>query len=120
MARDSQKWVVSLAGRRGVYWKDKYNTASRFIKELPSDCLEEGRLRTPVARPVTNRFSQETTLEAFEESGFALGDRVLHKKFGDGTVLNCEGSGPQARVQVNFDDVGSKWLVLSYAKLTKL
>jgi DNA helicase-2/ATP-dependent DNA helicase PcrA len=120
MTRAMQKLYVSYAETRRVYGQDKYHTASRFIKEMPSDCLEEVRLRTPVARPVTNRFSQETTLEAFEESGFALGDRVIHKKFGDGTVLNCEGSGPQARVQVNFDDVGSKWLVLSYAKLTKL
>jgi len=44
--------------------------------------------------------------------------RVSHNKFGDGTVLNYEGSGDSARVQVNFDDFGAKWLVLAYAKLT--
>ena len=57
---------------------------------------------------------------AFEDSGFNLGQRVLHAKFGIGTVLNYEGSGEHARVQVNFDNVGSKWLVLSFAKLDRI
>jgi DNA helicase-2/ATP-dependent DNA helicase PcrA len=45
---------------------------------------------------------------------------VLHPKFGEGVVLNYEGQGTSARVQVNFDDVGSKWLVLSFAKLKSI
>ena len=49
-----------------------------------------------------------------------MGQRVGHNKFGEGVVLNYEGQGPNARVQVNFDTVGSKWLVLSYAKLEVL
>ena len=52
-----------------------------------------------------------------EQSGFSLGQRVNHRKFGEGVVLNYEGSGDHARVQVNFDEFGSKWLVLSFAKL---
>jgi DNA helicase-2/ATP-dependent DNA helicase PcrA len=51
------------------------------------------------------------------ETELSLGQRVAHGRFGEGVVLNYEGQGPNARVQVNFDDVGSKWLVLSYAKL---
>jgi DNA helicase-2/ATP-dependent DNA helicase PcrA len=54
------------------------------------------------------------------ESGFALGQRVIHAKFGEGVVMNCEGSGAHARVQVNFDGVGSKWLVVAYANLQTL
>ncbi len=50
----------------------------------------------------------------------SLGQRVAHGKFGEGVVLNYEGQGSNARVQVNFDAVGSKWLVLSYAKLEVL
>jgi DNA helicase-2/ATP-dependent DNA helicase PcrA len=46
-----------------------------------------------------------------------LGQRVRHGKFGEGVVLNCEGSGAHARVQVNFETAGTKWLVLSYANL---
>ncbi|MEC8208629.1 MAG: hypothetical protein VX076_12250, partial [Pseudomonadota bacterium] len=53
-------------------------------------------------------------------SGFNLGQRVLHAKFGAGTVLNYEGSGAQSRIQVNFDDLGSKWLVTQYARLQAL
>ncbi|WP_100643504.1 DNA helicase II [Alteromonas facilis] len=120
MTRAMQKLYITYAESRRVYGQDKYHTQSRFIKEMPQECIEEVRLRNTITRPVQNRFSQQSTQEAFDDSGFALGDRVMHPKFGDGTLLNCEGSGPQARVQVNFDDVGTKWLVLSYAKLSKL
>lgn len=46
-----------------------------------------------------------------------LGARVRHGKFGEGTVLSIEGQGPQARVQVNFERQGTKWLMLAYANL---
>jgi DNA helicase-2/ATP-dependent DNA helicase PcrA len=46
-----------------------------------------------------------------------LGANVLHPKFGQGVVTDYEGTGAHARVQVNFDDEGSKWLVLAYANL---
>jgi DNA helicase II / ATP-dependent DNA helicase PcrA len=49
--------------------------------------------------------------------GMRLGTRVRHGKFGEGTVLNIEGQGPHARVQVNFEQQGSKWLMLQYANL---
>ena len=51
------------------------------------------------------------------ELGIRLGQRVRHKKFGDGVILNCEGQGAHARVEVNFETAGTKWLVLSYANL---
>lgn len=120
MTRAMQKLHITYAESRRVYGQDKFHTQSRFIKEMPGDCIEEVRLKTTISRPVHNRFSQQTTLQSFEESGFGLGDRVMHAKFGDGTVLSCEGAGAQARIQVNFDDVGTKWLMMSYAKLTKL
>ena len=50
-------------------------------------------------------------------TGLKLGQRVQHAKFGDGVVLNYEGQGAQARVQVNFEGAGSKWLVVAYANL---
>ena len=52
-----------------------------------------------------------------DESGIQLGQRVRHGKFGEGVVLSCEGSGAHARVQVNFEGAGTKWLVMSYANL---
>ena len=49
--------------------------------------------------------------------GVRLGQRVRHGKFGEGIVLNSEGSGAHARVQVNFEASGTKWLVVAYANL---
>jgi DNA helicase-2/ATP-dependent DNA helicase PcrA len=57
-------------------------------------------------------------LETAELSGFNLGQRVRHAKFGEGVVLNAEGQGRSARVQVNFEEAGSKWLVVAYANLS--
>ena len=51
------------------------------------------------------------------EMGVRLGQRVRHGKFGDGVILNCEGQGAHARVEVNFETAGTKWLVLNYANL---
>ena len=51
------------------------------------------------------------------EMGVHLGQRVRHGKFGDGVILNYEGQGPHARVEVNFETAGTKWLVLNYANL---
>ena len=88
---------------------------------MPEDCIEEIRIKTQVSRPpAAGRFSPSVTHAAFEDSGFNLGQRVLHAKFGAGTVLNYEGSGAQSRIQVNFDDLGSKWLVTQYARLQAL
>ena len=51
------------------------------------------------------------------DTELSLGQRVYHQIFGEGTVLNFEGRGSSARVEVNFDAEGSKWLVLQYANL---
>jgi DNA helicase-2/ATP-dependent DNA helicase PcrA len=119
MTRAMQKLYITYAESRRLYGQDKYHTASRFIREMPEDCIEEVRLKSTISRPVHNRFNQMTSHTSFEETGFKLGERVVHRKFGEGIVLNYEGSGEHARVQVNFDEFGSKWLVLAYAKLDK-
>lgn len=120
MTRAMQQLVITYAETRRLYGQDKYHTISRFVREIPDEFIEEIRLRSQVSQPMHNRFSASSSHEAFVDSGFTLGQRVLHKKFGEGTVLNYEGSGDHGRVQVNFDDFGSKWLVLAYAKLQKV
>lgn len=122
MTRAMQKLYLTYAESRRVYGQDKYHTPSRFIKEIPTEFIEEVRLRTKatVSRPMQSRFQSSASHTAFDSTGFKLGERVSHRKFGEGTVLNYEGSGEHARVQVNFDNVGSKWLVLSFAKLDKI
>ena len=117
MTRAMKKLFITYAESRRLYGQDKYHTASRFIREIPAECVEEVRLKSTVSRPVHNRFSRATSHESFEQTGFQLGQRVTHRKFGEGIVLNYEGSGDHAREQVNFDEFGSKWLVLAYAKL---
>ncbi len=120
MTRAMHQLIITYAETRRLYGQDKYHTISRFVKEIPDEYLEEIRLRSQVAQPVHNRFSAQTSHESFQGTGFTLGQRVLHQKFGEGTILNYEGSGDHGRVQVHFDELGSKWLMLAYAKLEKL
>ncbi len=121
MTRAMQKLFLCHAETRRMYGREHYHSPSRFIRELPPEYLEEIRLRSSVSRapasvPVNARLRQG--FQQTSEAGFKLGQRVMHKKFGEGTVLNFEGSGEHARVQVNFDDYGLKWLVVTFANLT--
>ncbi len=121
MTRAMQKLYLTHAESRRLYGQEQYNRPSRFIREIPADCLEEIRLTTNVSKPTQmNRFGSAASHSAFENTGFKLGQRVLHDKFGEGTVLNYEGTGPQSRIQVNFDELGSKWLVTAYARLEQV
>jgi DNA helicase-2/ATP-dependent DNA helicase PcrA len=121
MTRAMEKLYLCHAESRRLYGQEKYHKASRFLRELPEECIEEIRLQNQVTRPATTgRFSATITMETFEKSGFSLGQSVKHHKFGEGVVLNYEGSGAQSRIQVNFADAGCKWLVVAYANLQAL
>ncbi|MDW3137454.1 DNA helicase II [Vibrio sp. 1288] len=121
MTRAMQKLYITYAEMRRLYGQDKYHKPSRFIRELPETCLDEVRMKAQVSRPSSSgRFSQTVVKESFNETGFTLGSRVMHPKFGEGTIINFEGSGPQSRVQIAFNGEGIKWLVTAYARLEKL
>ncbi|MFC0050826.1 DNA helicase II [Rheinheimera tilapiae] len=121
MTRAMQKLYLCHAESRRLYGQEQYNKPSRFLREIPAEYVEEIRLTTSVSRPTQfNRFGSAASHSAFENTGFKLGQRVHHEKFGEGTVLNYEGTGNQSRIQINFDALGSKWLVTSYARLTAL
>ncbi|MCX9539184.1 DNA helicase II [Vibrio cholerae] len=121
MTRAMQKLYITYAEMRRLYGQDKYHKPSRFIRELPEGCLDEVRMKAQVSRPTsTGRFSQTVVKESFNGTGFNLGSRVRHPKFGEGTIINFEGSGPQSRVQVAFNGEGIKWLVTAYARLEKV
>jgi DNA helicase II / ATP-dependent DNA helicase PcrA len=121
MTRAMQKLYITYAEMRRVYGQDKYHKPSRFIRELPEACLDEVRMKAQVSRPASSgRFSPSVVKENFNETGFTLGSRVKHPKFGEGTIINFEGAGPQSRVQVAFNGEGIKWLVTAYAKLEKV
>jgi DNA helicase II / ATP-dependent DNA helicase PcrA len=105
---------ITYAEQRRLYGVDQYGQPSRFINELPPELVEEIRPRVQVSRPA---FTRRANLEEAPSSAMRLGSRVRHAKFGDGVVLNFEGNGPQARIQVNFERQGMKWLMISYANL---
>ena len=113
--RAMRQLYITYAEQRRLYGVDQYGQPSRFISELPADLIEEIRPRLQVSRPIFVRRS--TSLDEAPAHSMRMGSRVRHAKFGDGVVLNFEGNGPQARIQVNFEGQGTKWLMLSYANL---
>jgi DNA helicase-2/ATP-dependent DNA helicase PcrA len=113
--RAMRQLYITYAEQRRLYGVDQYGQPSRFISELPADLIEEIRPRLQVSRPIFVR--RPTSLDEAPSHSMRMGSRVRHAKFGDGVVLNFEGNGPQARIQVNFEGQGTKWLMLSYANL---
>ena len=113
--RAMRQLYITYAEQRRLYGVDQYGQPSRFITEFPQELIEEIRPRLQVSRPVFTKRSNG--MEEAPGHGMRLGSRVRHAKFGDGVVLNFEGNGPQARIQVNFEAHGTKWLMLSYANL---
>ena len=132
MTRAMEKLYIIYAETRRVYGQEKYHKPSRFIKELPTNCVEEVRMKAKVSRTGSygsygsqessseGRFGQKAINNNFNETGYALGQRVKHPKFGEGTIINFEGAGAQGRVQVAFNGEGIKWLVTQYAKLESM
>ena len=122
ITRARQKLTMTHAESRRLYGKESYPRVSRFIKEIPNELLQEVRIRSTISRPVSSyssSYTQNSRSRIVEDSGTGLhpGQQVRHTKFGEGTVLMLEGSGPQARIQIHFPEAGTKWLVASYAKL---
>jgi len=117
ITRARQKLYMTMAENRRLYGRDQYNPVSRFVSELPDELLDEIRPRMNVSRPVYQPLKEPSIEDEAHGIVLQVGQQVLHKKFGSGVVLDHEGSGQTARVQVNFEDVGSKWLVLAYANL---
>jgi DNA helicase II / ATP-dependent DNA helicase PcrA len=115
ITRAMEKLVITYAESRRLHGGETFNTPSRFIREIPPGLLQEVRLHTTVSRPVSSILQAQVP-----DTGLSLGQRVYHQLFGEGIVLNFEGRGASARVEVNFDQEGSKWLVLQYANLQLL
>lgn len=120
ITRAMQKLYICYAESRRMYGNENYNSPSRFIREIPEEHIEEVRLNTTISRPTS--FAPAASMAGYEISGtgMSLGQNVYHSIFGGGIITNFEGQGASARVQVNFEDEGSKWLVLQYANLEAL
>ena len=121
ITRAMKKLVISYAETRRMYGEEKFNSLSRFVREIPNDLIQEVRIKSTVTRPTNYGTSAShaslVQREIDEFPNFRLGQNVMHGMFGEGTILQFEGKGAGARVQVNFPESGTKWLVLQFAKL---
>jgi DNA helicase-2/ATP-dependent DNA helicase PcrA len=119
ITRARQQLVISCAEHRRLYGQDLYPSASRFISEIPEHLVSEIRGKHNLSHSVSSTQYKTSAYKSTETvNGIYVGQRVTHKKFGEGMVTNLEGSGSHARVQVNFEYEGSKWLVMAYANLS--
>ncbi len=120
MTRARRRLYLSQAQTRMLHGQTRYNVASRFLDEVPQELLK--RLGSAVASPAPGFASPVPVSRPrgrpVTVGGFRIGQQVLHPKFGSGVIVQAEGSGSDARVQVNFRDDGLKWLALEYAKLS--
>lgn len=124
MTRARRRLYLSFAQSRMLHGQTRYNIASRFLHEIPEDCLkwlQPAGKATQFKAPhsLTQNWSSAAT-QSSSTSPWKMGQKVVHGKFGTGIIVNFEGTGSDARVQVNFENSGSKWLLLEYAKLTSV
>ena len=130
LTRARRRLYLLLAQSRMLHGQTRYNVPSRFFRELPEPLLQRinhfreaampVRQMTPGYGPAQAGSRGASTAPALRrhDSPWRIGQAVTHAKFGAGVIVNAEGGGADARVQVNFRDSGLKWLMLEYAKLT--
>jgi DNA helicase II / ATP-dependent DNA helicase PcrA len=135
VTRARRRLYLSFSQSRMLHGQTRYNIPSRFLQEIPENLLKwlkpqqkgSGRstesLNSPLDRPSgwtpnSLQSSGRTVTPDAASSRWRIGQNVTHPKFGTGVILNCEGRGADARVEVRFNRAGTKWLLLEYAKLT--
>jgi len=121
ITRARTRLYLSFAQTRMLHGQTRYNVASRFLDELPEEVVKRLTLRPGHARFDDVAWAPQPAKAGKAKTpghGFRIGQSVLHPKFGQGVIVNAEGSGSDARLQINFGKQGMKWLALEYAKLT--
>ncbi len=132
LTRARRRLYLLLAQSRMLHGQTRYNVPSRFFRELPESLLSRVNhvRQVPAAGGVGQREPSYGAARAgsggpstapvvqSRDSPWRIGQAVVHAKFGAGVIVNAEGGGADARVQVNFRNSGPKWLMLEYAKLT--
>ena len=108
ITRAEETLTMTYALSRQLHGSEHRAGLSRFVREIPADLIDEIRVGGSYLSVKSN---------IAVEKGFAIGQSVFHKVFGNGVILGVEGMGGNSRVQVNFEDSGTKWLVTSYAGL---
>jgi len=127
ITRARRRLYVSFAQSRLLHGQTRYGIKSRFLEELPENAVKWltpriaayggggrfGQWHDPGAKAIT----PVASVRSQPSHGFRIGQSVRHAKFGEGVVVNLEGSGDDARVQVNFGVHGVKWLLVAVARL---
>jgi DNA helicase-2/ATP-dependent DNA helicase PcrA len=130
LTRARRRLYLSFAQTRLLHGQTRYNLPSRFVDEIPQALL---KWLTPRVRRAERSVSTSFTAGAYARTpkpnprfggatpsagaGFRVGQNVVHAKFGAGVIVDAEGQGQDARVQVNFGRQGVKWLAVAVAKL---
>ncbi|SOD40765.1 UvrD-helicase domain-containing protein [Nitrosovibrio sp. Nv4] len=131
LTRARRRLYLSFTQSRMLHGQTRYNIPSRFLQEIPDSLLkwlqpvqktmvrnQESGSAYPAQPPLRPRQFQESGIRDSAAGQWRVGQNVLHAKFGAGVIVNCEGRGADARVEVKFGRAGTKWLLLEYAKLT--
>ncbi len=118
MTRSMEKLFIVHAEMRNLHGTETFNPPSRFLREIPAELTLEVRTGGSIAR--RNSSMDKVSKGEVPDTDFKLGQRVFHEVFGEGVILNYEGQGSNARVEVNFDSSKTKWLMVSYAKLKNI
>jgi DNA helicase-2/ATP-dependent DNA helicase PcrA len=130
ITRARRKLYLTHAQTRMLHGQTRYNIVSRFLDEIPRELVQW-------LSPQTRRgaYSVDSSEWGQVHSGgyahagpqatppapsWRIGQSVRHAKFGVGVIIEAEGRGDDARVQVNFRDAGVKWLALESARLEKV
>lgn len=127
ITRAKKKLTISYAELRRLYGKEERHIPSRFIAELPAEHIREIRLRGNINRAASfasfspfAKSSAKTTASILQDGMWKMGQKVYHAKFGQGTIINVEGSGEATRLQIAFQGNGIKWLIAKMANLERM
>jgi len=122
ITRARRRLYLSHAQSRMLHGQVRYGLPSRFLDELPEQVLlnlnRRDSARTSNVQQTAGRYGTSVSHSPGNDTGYKVGQSVAHAKFGTGIIIDFEGRGPDARVQVKFRDAGTKWLALAYAKLS--
>jgi len=118
MTRAMRKLFLSYAEVRRLHGTESHHRPSRFISEIPKELVEEIRLRTSIIRPTQPLKRTQNTTHSIGDTGFCIGQTVIHPTFGEGTLIDADGKGEHTRLHIKFNKAGTKWLVANYAKLS--
>jgi DNA helicase II / ATP-dependent DNA helicase PcrA len=123
MTRAREHLFLSHAEIRRIHGTEQIAAPSQFLREIPAECVVETRPRAAIVRPAFVPRPKHVPRGLIDDStvgGLKLGQRVQHRSFGEGVVTSFDGDGERIRVEVRFREVGTKWLMLSYANLQPL